>query len=67
MPQKNYQDLPVRAKRTSKLYHVDDGKKYDFSAPVAEVVRNPKNSSLWGFETDRDFNAAVNLKNYVNQ
>lgn len=31
-------------------HHVDDGKKYDFSAPVAEVVRNPKNRSLWGLK-----------------
>lgn len=31
-------------------HHVDDRKKYDFSEPVAEVVRNPKNPSLWGLK-----------------
>ncbi|NEP83285.1 MAG: serine/threonine protein kinase [Okeania sp. SIO3B3] len=31
-------------------HHVDDGKKYDFSEPVAEVVRNPKNPNLWGLK-----------------
>ena len=29
-------------------HHIDDKKKYDFSAPVAEVTRNPKNPNLWG-------------------
>lgn len=31
-------------------HHVDDGKKYDFSEPVAGVVRNPKNPNLWGLK-----------------
>ena len=31
-------------------HHVDEGKKYDFSAPVAQVVRNPKNPNLWGLK-----------------
>jgi len=36
----------------SKLYphHVDDGRLFDFSGPVAEVVRHPQNPGIWGLK-----------------
>mgnify|MGYP007050332111 FL=1 len=29
-------------------HHVDDDKLYDFGAAIAEVVRHPKDLSIWG-------------------
>jgi serine/threonine protein kinase len=36
----------------SKLYphHMSDGRAFDFSAPVAEVVRHPKDPGVWGLK-----------------
>lgn len=31
-------------------HHVDDGRPFDFSAPIAEVVPNPNNPQLWGLK-----------------
>ena len=31
-------------------HHIDSRKKYDFSQPVAEVTRHPKDPSLWGLK-----------------
>ncbi|NEP61843.1 MAG: hypothetical protein F6K31_33640 [Symploca sp. SIO2G7] len=31
-------------------HHVDDQKKYDFSTPIAEVTRHPRNPDLWGLK-----------------
>jgi serine/threonine protein kinase len=35
---------------TTKLYphHIDDGRAFDFSVPVAEVVVHPKDPNIWG-------------------
>ncbi|HXF62912.1 MAG TPA: hypothetical protein VNK95_14910 [Caldilineaceae bacterium] len=42
----------VMLRHDSKLYphHIDRGRLYDFSAPAAEVVIHPKNSSVWGLK-----------------
>jgi eukaryotic-like serine/threonine-protein kinase len=36
----------------TKLYphHISDGRAYDFSTPVAEVVRHPKDPGVWGLK-----------------
>lgn len=31
-------------------HHVDDSRLYDFSAPIAEIVRNPQNPNIWGLK-----------------
>jgi DNA-binding helix-hairpin-helix protein with protein kinase domain len=31
-------------------HHVDDQKPYDFSAPIAEVTRHPKDPKIWGLK-----------------
>ncbi|NEN92909.1 MAG: hypothetical protein F6K48_30065 [Okeania sp. SIO3H1] len=37
------------------------------SDPVEYLLELLGDIGRWGFEADRDFNAAVNLKNYVYQ
>jgi hypothetical protein len=36
----------------TKLYphHIDDGRMYDFSAPVAAVAAHPANPNIWGLK-----------------
>ena len=36
----------------SKLYphHMSDGRAYDFSKPLAEVVRHPSDPNIWGLK-----------------
>ncbi len=43
-------DAVVMLNHDTRLYphHVDDDRLYDFGTPVAEVVRHPKDPSIWG-------------------
>lgn len=45
-------DAVVMLNYDTKLYphHVDPGRMYDFSAPVAEVTRHPQNPNIWGLK-----------------
>lgn len=42
----------VMLNHDTKLYphHIDDSRMYDFSTPVAEVSRHPKDQNLWGLK-----------------
>jgi serine/threonine protein kinase len=35
-------------------HHVDDGRMYDFSQPIAQVVQHPKDPSVWGLKNLSD-------------
>lgn len=43
-------DVVVMLNHDTRLYphHVDDDRLYDFGVPIAEVVRHPKDPSIWG-------------------
>ncbi len=43
-------DAIIMLNYDTRLYphHVDPGRMYDFSAPVAEVTRHPQNPQIWG-------------------
>jgi eukaryotic-like serine/threonine-protein kinase len=49
-------DSIVMLNRDTQLYphHIDDGKKYDFSHPVAKVVQHPKDPNIWGLQNLSD-------------
>jgi hypothetical protein len=58
----------VMLNHDTKLYphHVDDGRLYDFSAPVAAVAVHPANPNIWGLKNlsqDKWFiTSAANVK-----
>jgi len=31
-------------------HHIDNGRRYDFSHPIATVVQHPKNPNIWGIK-----------------
>ncbi len=42
-------------------HHIDPSRSYDFSQPVAEITRHPKDPSIWGLKnlSDRKWNSTV--------
>ena len=45
-------DSIVMLNYDTKLYphHIDPGRMYDFSTPVAEVTRHPQKPNIWGLK-----------------
>lgn len=53
----------VMLNHNTKLYphHIQPGKSFDFSSPVAEVNQNPKNPSIWGLKNLTKDNWGITL------
>ena len=48
-------------------HHVDGEKMYDFSKPIAKVIQNPKNPSIWGLKNlSQDKWVSTNTENKIN-
>ncbi len=55
-PRIRIDDEVIMLNYDTKLYphHVDDARLYDFSKPVAEIVRHPRDPSIWGLRNVGD-------------
>ncbi|MGC9469174.1 MAG: protein kinase domain-containing protein [Anaerolineae bacterium] len=55
-PRIRVNDMVVMLNQDTRLYphHIDDDRRYDYSDPVAEVARHPKDPSIWGLRNLSD-------------